>query len=198
MFSMFLTSLRISFMTIFITGVMYPMLVTGIGQIIFPNQANGSIVQDAHGRKVGSSLIGQNFEYPEYFHSRPSAAGENGYDASASSGSNLGPSSKKLKDRVTQEMDHLQKENMQTETAIPVELVTTSGSGLDPHISYISANWQVPRIAKCRQIDPERIKNILAEMMEGKDLGILGEARVNVLELNLALDKHFGRLHPEQ
>lgn len=166
-------------------GVGYPLAIWGVGQMFFPHQANGSlIVKD--GKVVGSELIGQTFTSPGYFHSRPSAAG-NGYDAAASSGSNLGPTSKKLIDRVTVDAETRQAENLNV--PVPADLVTTSASGLDPHISPAAAEFQIPRVARERNMRQEELRTIVAGFTETRQLGVLGEPRVNVLLLNLELDK---------
>jgi K+-transporting ATPase ATPase C chain len=144
---------------------------------------------------VGSELIGQTFTNPAYLQGRPSAAG-NGYDATASSGSNLGPTSKKLRDRVAGDIDKLRKENPGSPLPIPAELVTTSGSGLDPDLSPEAAYWQVPRIARARQVASDRIRSVIEAGVQGRDLGVFGEPRVNVLAVNLALDAHFGKPAP--
>ena len=166
-------------------GIVYPLAVWGVSQTLFPHQANGSlIVKD--GKVVGSELIGQTFTSPGYFHSRPSAAG-NGYDAAASGGSNLGPTSKKLIDRITADAEAMKNDN--AGTTIPADLVTTSGSGLDPHISPAAAEFQVPRVAKERKLSEKDVRDAVAKFTAGRDFGFFGEARVNVLLLNLELDR---------
>lgn len=185
-------ALRATLVTLVLTGLLYPLLVTGIAQVLFHKKAQGSLVSDGTGRVVGSELLAQGFGNPGYFQPRPSAAGDKGYDPLASGGSNLGPTSKKLRDRVAGDVDRLLKENPDAAPPVPVELVTASGSGLDPHLSPAAALWQVPRVAKARQVAPERIRAVVAEMTEGRDLGVLGEPRVNVLQLNLALDLRLG------
>lgn len=168
-------------------GLLYPLAVWGVGQTIFPHQANGSLIKNGNGEVIGSELIGQNFIGENYFHSRPSAAG-NGYDAGASSGSNLGPTSQKLINRVKTDAEILSAEN--PNQTIPADLVTTSGSGLDPHISPAAAEFQIPRIAKARNMNESDLKNLVVKYTEGRQFGIFGEPRVNVLKLNLALDEN--------
>jgi potassium-transporting ATPase KdpC subunit len=173
-----------------LTGLVYPGVVTGLCQLLFPAQANGSLVQ-RDGQTVGSSLLGQNFKEDRYFHPRPSSAGTDGYDATASSGSNLGPTNQKLIDRVKTSAEQFRKENPAFRGAIPADALTTSGSGLDPHISVANAEAQLLRVAAARGVDPKAIRVIVEQQTEGRDLGFLGEARVNVLATNLELDRQF-------
>ncbi|MEK7704336.1 MAG: potassium-transporting ATPase subunit KdpC [Myxococcota bacterium] len=182
----FTTALRTTIVTLVLTGLVYPLTVTGLAQLFFPDQANGSLVRDEKGLVVGSALIGQVFAESSHFQPRPSAAGEHGYDAAASSGSNLGPTSQKLRARAMVQAARLSAANS-TAGQIPVELLTTSASGLDPHLSPEAALWQVARIARARGIAPEKIAALVVAHTEGRDLGFLGEPRVNVLQLNLAL-----------
>jgi len=191
MSSTLLTALRTCVVTLVLTGLLYPLAVTAVAQLLFPGEANGSLVKDDQGRVVGSALIGQGFTRAGYVHPRPSAAGE-GYDGAASSGSNLGPTSQKLKARVTAEAARLRRENPEAPGPVPAELVTASASGLDPHLSPEAARWQVPRVARARGVAPERVLAVVDALVEGRTFGVLGEPRVNVLLLNLALDRRFG------
>ncbi|MGE0820915.1 MAG: potassium-transporting ATPase subunit KdpC [Candidatus Binatia bacterium] len=190
-------ALRTTVVTLVLTGIIYPYVITGLAQILFPWRANGSLVTDERGQVVGSELIAQGFTNPAYFQPRPSAAG-NGYDAAASSGSNLGPTSKKLQDRVVQDLARLKEENPGAPGPVPIELVTTSGSGLDPHLSPQAIVWQIPRVASVRGVAPERVKTVIDAYTESRTFGLLGEPRVNVLLVNLALDRQFGRPAPVQ
>jgi len=182
-----LTAILMTIVTTILLGLIYPLLVTGLAQAIFPDQANGQLIRRTDGTIIGSRIIGQPFAGPGYFHSRPSAAGAAGYDASASSGSNLGPTSETLIERVKTQVEDLQKEN--PGKPIPIDLVTTSGSGLDPHISPAAAEFQVPRVARERGLTENELSLIVRAHTEGRTFGFLGEPRVNVLELNLDLDK---------
>src|SRR5215471_21090261 len=167
---------------------LYPLVVFGLGQVLFHDKANGSLLVDAKGNVVGSRLLGQQFTADKYFHSRPSAAG-NGYDASNSGGSNLGPTSQKLHDSIAQNVtDYRTQNEMGTNAPVPADAVTASGSGLDPHITAENARLQAPRVAKARGLSLEKVKALIEQYTDGADLGILGEAGVNVIELNLELD----------
>jgi K+-transporting ATPase ATPase C chain len=183
--------LRATAVTLVLTGLVYPLAMTGAARVLFRDAAAGSLVTDGKGRVVGSALVGQPFKNPAYFQGRPSAAG-NGYDATASGGSNLGPSSAKLRDRVAADVDRLRKENPDAPLPIPADLVTASASGLDPHVTPAGAAWQIPRVARARGVDPERIRRLVDHLTEGRQLGWLGEPRVNILSLNLALDRQLG------
>jgi potassium-transporting ATPase KdpC subunit len=188
-----LSEIRTSLVAVLALAVLlcgiYPLVVWGIGQTLFPNQANGSLIVK-NGKVIGSELIAQNFTSPKYFHPRPSAAGDMGYDASSSGGSNLGPTSRKLMDAVKERVEAYRTENGLSPTAsIPVDAVTASASGLDPDISISNALLQAPRVAKARGVSERAVKRKIEELTEGRDLGVFGEKRLNVLKLNLALDK---------
>lgn len=182
-----LISIWMTIATTVLFGLVYPLVVTGLAQLLFPHKANGQlIVKD--GTVVGSSIIGQGFSSPQYFHSRPSAAG-NGWDAGNSSGSNLGPTNQKLLDRVKGDVSTAQAEN--PGTLVPIDLVTTSASGFDPHITRAAAEFQMLRVAKARGTTVDQLRAIVSKHTEGRQLGFLGEPRVNVLELNLELDQQY-------
>ena len=187
MWQQLLPGFRMTLVMTVLTGLIYPLLVTGLSQTLFREKANGSLVT-VNGLVVGSELIGQDFTKPEYFHPRPSAAG---YDASASTGSNFGPTSQKLIDRVKASAEKFRKENPGFTDPLPADTVTASASGLDPHISPAAAGAQAERVAKARGITPDQIKHLIEAGTEGRDLGFLGEPRVNVLALNRALDGNF-------
>jgi K+-transporting ATPase ATPase C chain len=180
-----LISIWYTLATTVLLGIIYPLVVTGLAQVMFPKQANGELIVQ-NGKLVGSHLLGQPFTAPGYFYSRPSAAGSAGYDPTASSGSNFGPTNKMLIDRVNASVQQLQPTN--PNTPIPADLVTTSGSGLDPDISPASADFQVPRVAKERGMSEQDVRVLVAKHTKGRQLGFLGEPRVNALDLNLDLD----------
>jgi K+-transporting ATPase ATPase C chain len=191
----FIIALRVAAVTLVLTGIAYPLVVTAIAQLVFPQQANGSMLSDGRGVEIGSSLIAQKFSDARYFHPRPSAAGSQGWDAAGSGGSNLGPTSKQLRVRVERESETLLAENNDTAPSVPVDLVTSSASGLDPHISPEAALWQVPRVARARGVPLSVVRGLVEAHIEGRTFGILGEPRVNVLVLNLALDRNtMGRV----
>jgi potassium-transporting ATPase KdpC subunit len=185
MHSVWKTSIRFTIVTTILLGLGYPLLVTGIAAVLFPRQANGSLIKLEDGRIIGSSLLAQSFTSDKYFHPRPSAAG-NGYDATSSGGSNLAQSNAKLVARMQGDIDKLAREN--PGKPVPIDMVTTSGSGLDPDITPDAAYFQAPRVAAARKLSEDRVRQLIAQQTTGRQLGLLGEPRVNVLELNLALD----------
>jgi len=183
-----LIALRMTLLTLLVMGIAYPLAVTGAAQIVFPHAADGSLVQ-ADGRVIGSQLVGQGFASERYFHSRPSSAGEGGYDASASSASNLGPTSRALFDAVSVRVGRVRQDEPGLRRGpVPVDLVTSSGSGLDPDISPDAAMLQVARVARMRGLDVTAVRSLVEQHVTPRQFGFLGEPRVNVLELNLALD----------
>ncbi len=173
--------------TVVLLGIVYPLLMTGIAQVLFPQQANGSLVV-VDGKTVGSDIVGQLWTKPQYFQGRPSAAGKNGYDPTATGGTNLGPTSKKLIDATRAAIKALKKANPDATLPVPMDLVTSSASGIDPDITPEAASYQVPRIAKARKLSSDAVASIVAKNVHARELGFLGEPHVNVLELNLALD----------
>ncbi|MFI5090430.1 MAG: potassium-transporting ATPase subunit KdpC [Terriglobales bacterium] len=179
------TAVLMTIVTTVLLGIIYPLVVTGLAKVLFPHKANGQLIE-RNGKVVGSRIIGQAFTGAGYFHPRLSAAGNNGYDATNSGGSNFGPTNQKLIDRVKQDVASLQAEN--PGTPVPIDLVTTSASGLDPDISPAAADFQVARVARERGVSQDELRRLLAKHTEGRQLGFLGEPRVNVLELNLDLD----------
>lgn len=188
------TSLRTTVLSIVIFGLIYPFAMTGLAQLFFPYQANGSMVM-RDGVPVGSSLIGQRWTEMRYFHGRPSAAGSNGYDSTATGGTNYGPSSKKLMDATRAAIAALKKENPAATLPVPIDLVTSSGSGIDPDISPQAAYYQASRVAAARAMTVSEVNALIAKATQGRTFGILGEPRVNVLELNLALDRASRESH---
>jgi K+-transporting ATPase ATPase C chain len=192
MWQQILPGLRIKLFMTVLLGVVYPLAMTGIAQVLFPHQANGSLIVSGD-KVVGSELIGQNFTKPEYFQPRPSAAGNDGYDPTASGGSNYGPTNQKLVDRVKASIDKFRKENPDYTGPLPADLVTASASGLDPHLSPDSARAEAARVAKARGVSLEQMNQLIAQFTEAPDLGFLGEPRVNVLKLNRELDDRFPR-----
>jgi K+-transporting ATPase ATPase C chain len=188
MLAIFKPALRVLILLTLLTGVIYPLMLTGIAQFVFPAQANGSLIEE-NGQPVGSRLIGQPFDDPRYFWGRPSATSPFPYNAASSSGSNLGPSSAKLREIVRQRVAVLRAADPANSAPIPIDLVTASASGLDPHISVAAARYQVPRIARVRGIPEKVLFDLIDQHTDGRTLGFLGEPRVNVLALNLALDE---------
>lgn len=186
-----MTAVLMTIFTTLLLGVVYPLIVTGLAQLMFPSQANGQLISKG-GKIVGSRLIGQGFSAPGYFHPRPSAAGT-GYDAANSAGSQLGPTNQKLIERVRTDVASAHGDN--PSIPVPIDLVTTSASGFDPHITPAAAEFQIPRVAKARGLLIEQLRAVVLKHTEGRQLGILGEPRVNVLELNLDLDEHFPAHH---
>ena len=182
-----ITAVLMTIATTILLGIIYPLVVTGLAQVLFPRKANGQLIEKA-GKVVGSSLIGQGFTGPGYFHSRPSAAG-NGYDAANTNGSQLGPTNQKLIDRVKGDVTTAQADNRGA--SVPIDLVTASGSGIDPHVTPAAAEFQVQRVAKERGTTVDQLRSLVAKHTEGRQWGFLGEPRVNVLELNLDLDEQF-------
>jgi potassium-transporting ATPase KdpC subunit len=183
-------AVRVTLVLTVLTGALYPALITGLAKAFFPHQANGSLIE-ANGKVIGSELIGQKFTKPEYFQGRPSAAGD-GYDASNSGGTNLGPTSQKLADRIKTDAEKFRKDNPDFSGPIPSDLLTTSASGFDPDLSPASALAQAPRVAKARGVSRDTVEGLVTNHIEGRQLGFLGEPRVNVLKLNMDLD----HLHP--
>ncbi len=181
---------RFTLLLTVLTGLIYPGVVTGLCQLLFHRAANGSLLE-VNGKIVGSTLLGQNFSKPEYFHPRPSAAGNDGYDATASNGSNLGPTNQKLIDRMKADIEKFRRENPAYQGPIPADMLTTSASGLDPDISPASAFAQAPRVAQARGATLDQITQLIEAHSEGRQLGFFGEPRVNVLSLNLELDKRL-------
>jgi K+-transporting ATPase ATPase C chain len=187
-----ITAILMTLATTVLLGIIYPLVVTGLAQLLFPQKANGQLIE-ANGKVVGSKIIGQAFTGPSYFHSRPSAAGY-GYQADNSNGTQLGPTNHQLTDRVKADTAALQSEN--PSTPVPIDLVTTSASGLDPDITPAAAAFQVPRVAKARGITEDQLRSFVAQHTQARQFGFLGEARVNVLMLNLELDSRFPKAKP--
>jgi K+-transporting ATPase ATPase C chain len=195
MFSQLLPAFRMILVLTVLTGVIYPGLVTGVSRVLFADQARGSLIEK-DGKVIGSKLIGQNFAKPIYFHPRPSAAGNDGYDATSSSGSNFGPTNQKLVDRMKAAGDKFRAENPSFSGPIPADLTTTSASGLDPDMSPASAYAQATRVALARGVDEQQVRELIDKSIQGRTLAVLGDPRVNVLELNLALDEKLPARKP--
>ena len=185
-----ITAILMTIVTTILLGLIYPLIVTGLAQVIFPEKANGQLIR-RNGVVIGSRLIGQSFSSPGYFRSRPSAAGPAGYDASNSAGTNFGPTNQKLIDQVKANVEQVQADN--PGKPVPIDLVTASASGLDPHISPAAAEFQVPRVARERAITENQVRQLIQQHTEGRQFGFLGEPRVNVLELNLDLEDKYSR-----
>lgn len=192
MIEQLLPALRMMLVMTGLTGLVYPTVMTGISQLAFRDRANGSLIVH-QGRIAGSEWIGQRFTRPEYFHPRPSAAGNDGYDGTASGGSNLGPTSRKLMERIHADVDRFRKENPLYSGPIPADAVTASASGLDPEISPENADVQALRVAHARNVTPEQVRELVRRATSGRTLGFMGEPRVNVLLLNLALDRELAK-----
>lgn len=188
MLQQLLPAFRLTLLFTILTGLIYPLAITGLCQLLFPRQANGSLVTASNGQVIGSSLLGQNFTKPEYFHPRPS---NSTYDATNSGGSNLGPTNKKLIDRVKAGTDAFRRENPDFTGPIPSDMLTASGSGLDPDISRASADAQLSRVARARGADVSKVQELIVQNTQGRTLGLLGEPRINVLDLNGILDREF-------
>ena len=174
-----------------VTGLLYPLFMTGLAQLLFPTQANGSLILDQAGKPRGSALIGQAFDEPKYFWGRPSATTPYSYNAQASSGSNLGPTNPALVERVQSAVLRYRKADPEARQPIPVDLVTASGSGLDPHVSVAGIEYQIPRVARARGVQPKQLRTLVQQHIEGRQWGLFGEPRVNILKLNLALDELY-------
>ena len=187
-FSEIVPALRMLIVLTVLTGVVYPLVITGIAQLAFPHAANGSLIE-ANGKTLGSELIGQPFDDPKYFWSRPSATSPQPYNGASSGASNQGPRNPALTDAVKDRIKALRDADPGNKAPVPVDLVTASGSGLDPHISVAAAEYQAARVAKARSLPPEKVRSLVADHTEGRTLALLGEPRVNVLQLNLALDR---------
>ncbi len=184
------TAILMTLLLTVLVGLVYPLVMTGIAQVAFHDQANGSLLHDSHGQVIGSGLLGQNFSKPEYFHPRLSAAGPKGYDATSSGGTNLGPTSKVLLKNTVAQADLIRRENhLPANYVLPADAVSTSASGLDPDISPAYADLQVARVAQARGLSPSAVRGLVSQYTSGRTFGVLGEPRVKVLQLNLALDR---------